>query len=417
MKSKAYIRVGILFLATLVIAFWGINYLKGKNLFSAERSFYALYEKIGGLARSSPVTVNGFQVGQVREIDLSEAKPGKIEVKFSISYKSIVIPKGTSARIYSIDLMGTKGIALDLAKDSVLCAPNDTLVGSIEGELLDQVNTQMLPLKVKIESLMSSMDSVLMGIQLVFSESNRTNLSESFSSINSTLNNLESASKFLDAYVKNESKKISGVLTNVDSLSLGLLQQKEELEAFIINLHKISDTLLNAPILETFASFREVMDNLHQLTEKVSSGEGTLGKLMVDDSLYSAVLATNAGLDRLIEDIRLHPGKYIRLTLSDKSKSVYTANDTELAKALGEEGSSEYYICLLQSPTLLSEDNPSLLELGHVQYIQVGSLFYYFSYKDRKMEKCLRKLDKAREKFPSAGIFTWVGGRWIRLDL
>lgn len=417
MKSRTYIRVGILFLATIVIVFWGLNYLKGKNLFSSERSFFALYEKIGGLAKTSPVTINGFQVGQVRNIQLSELKPGQIEVKFSISYKSIKIPKGSSARIYSVDLMGTKGIALDLTTDPSLCNPNDTLGSSIEGDLRDQVNTQMLPLKLKAESLMSSMDSVLIGIQLVFNERNRTNLAESFTSVNQTLNNLESASRFLDEYVKEESKRVSSLLSSVDTLSHGLLLRTGELQNFISNMNRFSDTLVNVPLIATFASFREALDNIHQLTQKISAGEGTLGKLIINDSLYSAVLATNASLNRLIEDIRIHPGKYVRVTLSDKSKSVYTSNDSELARALAGEGTSDYYVCLLQSPNPLAPDDPALKAYPSIQFIQVGSLYYYYTYQNLRIEPCLKRLDKIRKQNPSAGIYTWVSGKWKRLTI
>jgi len=417
MKSRVYIRVGILFLATIVIVFWGLNYLKGKNLFSSERSFYALYEKIGGLAKSNPVTINGFTIGQVRNIQLSEKKPGLIEVKFSVSFKSIKIPKGSSARIYSIDLMGTKGIELDLTTDLSLCNPNDTLSSSIEGDLRDQVNTQMLPLKLKAESLMSSMDSVLIGIQLVFNERNRTNLAESFTSVNQTLNNLESASRFLDEYVKDESKRVSSLLSRIDTLSQGLLLRTGELQNFISNMNRVSDTLANIPLIAAFASFREVLDNIHQLTQKISAGEGTLGKLIINDSLYSAVLATNASLSRLIEDIRIHPGKYVRVTLSDKSKSVYTVNDSELARALAGEGTSDYYVCLLQSPNPLAPDDPALRGFASIEYIQVGSLYYYYTYQNVRIEPCLKRLDKIRKQNPSAGIFTWVSGKWKRLAI
>ncbi len=417
MKSKAYIRVAILFLATLVIVFWGINYLKGKNFLSSERSFYALYEKIGGLTKSSPVTVNGFQVGQVRKIDLSEKDPRRIEVRFSISYPSIEIPKGSSARIYSVDLMGTKGIALDLTDSQILCKPNDTLSSSIEGDLRDQVNAQMLPLKLKAESLMSSMDSVLSAIQMVFGEANRDNLTESFSSVNQTLNNLESASRFLNEYVKNESMRITSVLVRMDTLSKNLNLRTGELENFISNIDHFSDTLKGLPLTETFASFQAVLDHLNQLTRKISDGEGSLGKFIASDSLYSAILVTNASLNRLIEDVRLHPGKYVRVTLSDKSKSVYTTNDTELARVLAGEGTSDYYICLFQSPTALSPEDPALTGIAGIKFIQVGSLFYYYVYQNQRIEPCIRKLDKIRKQTPSAGIFTWVSGQWKRLSI
>jgi phospholipid/cholesterol/gamma-HCH transport system substrate-binding protein len=261
------------------------------------------------------------------------------------------------------------------------------------------------------------MDSVLLGIQLVFNERNRNNLAESFSSVNSTLNNLEAASKFLNEYVQNESKKISAVLNKADTLSMGLLEQKDALQAFIGNLRKFSDTLAQVPLIQTFETFKATLDHLNLLTEKVSAGEGSLGKLIISDSIYNALLATNSSLNRLIEDIRIHPGKYVRVSLSDKSKTVYAANDSELGKALAGEGISEYYLCLFQSPTPLDPDNPALQGLKGVQFIQVGSLYYYYIYQDQRIEPCLKRLDKVRKTNPSAGIFTWIGGKWKRLAI
>jgi phospholipid/cholesterol/gamma-HCH transport system substrate-binding protein len=417
MKSRTYIRVAILFLATAVIVFWGLNYLKGKNLLTAERSFYSLYDRIGGLTKSSPVTINGFQVGQVRRIDLSERLSGKIEVRFSISYRSINIPKGSSARIYSVDLMGTKGIALDLADNPELCNSNDTLAGSIEGDLWDQVNAQMFPLKVKIESLMSSMDSVLSGIQLVFNESNIENLAESFTSVKHTLTNLESASGFLDQYLKKESGSVTSLLTGIDTLSKGLLERTHELKRVVGNMNRITDTLASVPLNQTIASFRDVLGNLNLITQKISAGEGSIGKLIINDSLYTAILATNSSLNRLIEDIRIHPGRYVRVTLSDKSKAIYTADDSELARALAGQGTSDYYVCIFQTPAPLPPDNPALLVYRNTDFIQVGSQYYYFVYKNRSIEPCLRKLDNIRRQTPAAGIYTWVNGQWRKLDI
>lgn len=417
MKSSVYIRVAILFLAAAVIFYWGLNYLKGKDLFSSERTYLAVYEKVGGLTKSGPVTINGFQIGQVQLIQLSEADPGRIIVKFAVTNKSVKVPKGSTARIYSIDLMGTKGIALDLASSPELCRPNDTLAGTIEGDLRDQVNAQMLPFKMKVEDLMSSMDSVLTGIRMVFSERNRNNLTESFSSINQTLNNLETASTYLDDFIRNASTKIDSVLGRVDTLALSLLNRTYEIKGFIGNLNRFSDTLAHVPLITTFNAFRETLENLHDLTRKLSEGEGTLGKLLVNDSLYTALLATNGSLNRLIEDIRIHPEKYIQLSLSNKGKTVYAVNDTELARALAGEGTSEYYLCVLESPTPLAPDNLAIMGLRGAEYIQIGSLYYYYTYQNKSIEPCLKRLDKVRKNNPSAGIFTWVNGKWKRLNI
>jgi phospholipid/cholesterol/gamma-HCH transport system substrate-binding protein len=417
MKNKVYIRVGILFLAAIIIVFWGINYLKGKNVFTSEQPYYSFYEKIGGLTVSSPVTLNGFQVGQVRDINLSKKAPLQIEVKYSITYQNIRIPEGSVARIYSTDLMGTKGISLDFTDNQSFYASGDTLPGSIEGDLRDQVNTQMLPIKQKAEELMSSMDSVLASLQMVFGEKNQANLSESFSSVNGALQNVEAVSKFLNEYVREETKKVSLVLGNLDSLSRSLREQTGDLHGFMNNMNRFSDTLASIELAATFIAIQSVLDDIEQLTQTISSGEGTIGQIVSSDSLYRAILATNTNLNRLIEDIRINPGRYIRVSLADRSRSIYTSTDTELARTLAGEGSSDYYVCLTQSSSPLQPEDPALKGHKDSDFIQIGSVYYYYSYRSSKIDPCLRRLASVRKIHPSAGIFTWLNGKWTRLVL
>jgi phospholipid/cholesterol/gamma-HCH transport system substrate-binding protein len=182
-------------------------------------------------------------------------------------------------------------------------------------------------------------------------------------------------------------------------------------------MDRFSDTLAKVPLIATFKSFDEVLANIHDITQKISAGEGSVGKLLVSDSLYSAILATNASLNRLIEDVRIHPNKYIKVSLTDKSKSVYATNDSELSRAMAGEGSSDFYICLLQSPTPIAPDDPAVRSFPSIEFIQVGSFYYYFVYHNQKIEPCLKRLEKIRKQNPAAGIFTWVDGKWKRLAI
>lgn len=417
MKTSTYYRVGILFLVAVIIIFWGINYLKGRDILRFEKTYYAEYDRIGGLTRSSPVTLNGFQIGQVRAIRLSEVHTGMIEVRFSISERSIMIPKGSLARIYSTDLMGTKGIGLSFSDNPEVCSTGDTLAGFIEGDLRDQVNAQVIPLKLKAEEIMASLDSLLTGVNLVFNQSNRDNLQKSFASINGTLDNLEVTTGYFQQYLKDESSKISHALSNIDSISMDLRGQTNALKNFMSNLKQISDTLAGISLIKSFNSLNNILADLHLLVKDVNEGKGSLGQLVASDSLYNALLATNASLNRVIEDIRINPGRYVSLSLKEKQRTVISAGDTELARILAKEGAGDYYVCIrhfeipsdsTQAGSLLPVDN---------QYIQVGNKIYVFIYKNRRIEDCIRKLDRARKDYPEAGIFTWVNGSWIRLEI
>jgi len=416
MKPRVIVRVGILFATAVVVLFWGLNYLKGRNFLKAEKSFIIQYDKIGGLVESSPVTINGFQIGQVRKISLNAQNPEKIVVNIILTYPDIKLPRGTIAQIYSTDLMGTKGIALKFSKDTLYYSYGDTLQGDIEGDLRDQVNTQMLPLKAKAENLMASMDSVLLSFQLILNEQSRKMIRESFTSVNTTLGTLETTSVFLDGYVKTESEKISGLLNTIDSISRSLQSQSFELRGFLTNLKRFSDTLNHVPIIQAIESFNQVLDEVYLIANQINSGKGSLGLLLKSDTLYNALLVSNQNLNRLMEDIRIHPQKYVHFSLIDQTKTVYTPKESSLARILADEGIQHYYLCVHQSPTPLGPDHQILKDFPNASYIRVGNLYYYYVYESKDPDKCRRRIKRIRKTHPSAGIYTWVNGKWILLD-
>ena len=258
MKTGRLIRIGVLFAFSIFILFWGINFLKGKKFLQPEKFYYAEYSKIGGLSESSPVTVNGLPVGKVRQISLNDFQTGRIMVKFVITYPKLEIPLGSQARIISTDLMGTKAIEIALSDSINVYAYEDTLPGTIEGDLKDQVNSQMLPLKRSAERLMSSMDSVLLALQMVFGPDNRDNLAQSFESVTQTIQNLEQTTVFLNEFAKQESEKFSFILSNADSIAAGLKNRSADLHKIITNISQISDTLGQLPL-------NNIADNLNFL--------------------------------------------------------------------------------------------------------------------------------------------------------
>jgi phospholipid/cholesterol/gamma-HCH transport system substrate-binding protein len=313
--------------------------------------------------------------------------------------------------------MGTKGIELIISQSEVYHQDRDTLPGGVESDLKDQVNTQILPLKMKAEELMGSMDSVLTAIGMVFDQENRENLAMSFNSITKTLNNLQGTSVYLDEFIRNESVGVTGLIKNQDSVSQSLISRANELRDFIANLTRISDTLAGAPLEESFKSLNEVLIGLHETMFTITEGSGTLGKIIYSDSLYVALLATNASLNRLIEDIRINPSRYVSLSMNDRRRTYLNLSDSDLAKALEGEGILTYYLCV-DSRILESEETyKTPPELAGLNDIQIGQQLFYNSYKSQKIEGCIRRLERERKSWPNAGIYTWVGGAWTRLNL
>ncbi len=417
MKTGRLIRIGLLFACSLIILFWGINFLKGKKLLQPEKLYYAEYSKIGGLTESSPVTINGFTVGKVSEISLNDFRTGKIMVKFVVNYPDLELPLGSQAKIISTDLMGTKAIAIILSDAVEFYSHEDTLPGLIEGDLKDQVNNQMLPLKQSAENLMSSMDSVLVAIQLVFGPGNRENLAESFSSLTQTIKNLEKTSMFLDQYVKSESEKFSYILSNTDSLSAGLIERSTEFHQIISNLTAFSDTISQLPLNDFASKLNIVLSDLHKLFDNILAGKGNLGKLSQDDSLYTALKETSESLNMLIKDVKLNPKRYIHISAFDKGRTIIASNDSELLNAINSNNKLDYYVCLDFTSYPLPDDDPLFRKFKNISIFTADEVYYYYIKKTKKLDHGKRLLSKYTSVYPNAGLYTLLNGNWHKIKL
>ncbi len=315
-NKKRYkpIIIGASFILAIVIFIWGFNFLKGTGLFNKEIIYYASYARVNGLIKANPVVVNGLRVGQVKNVYFNPDMSGNIMVSMMLS-TDLPIPSNTTARIFSSDLMGSKAIELVLGDSKVPIKKGDTLRSSVEGGLMAEVNAQMAPIKNKAEDLMTSIDTLVTAFQLIFNESARKNLSESFLNIEKTLANLQSATSNIDTLVVEESSRISAILINFDSLTLTLNENRDDFTRIIKNFRTISDSLADVEIPATFDRINSALADVETILEKVNSGHGTIGMLMNDDSLYLELNRSATALDSLINDVKNNPKRYVRFSL------------------------------------------------------------------------------------------------------
>ncbi len=315
-NKKRYkpVIIGASFILAIVIFVWGFNFLKGTGLFNKETIYYASYARVNGLIKANPVVVNGLRVGQVKNVYFNLDMSGNIMVSMMLS-TNLPIPSNSTARIFSSDLMGSKAIELVLGDSKVAIQRGDTLRSSVEGGLMAEVNAQMAPIKNKAEDLMTSIDTLVTAFQLIFNESARKNLSESFLNIEKTLANLQNATSNIDTLVVEESSRISAILINIDSLTLTLNENRDDFTRIIRNFRTISDSLADVEIPATFAHINSALADVETILEKVNNGHGTLGMLMNDDSLYLELNRSATALDSLINDVKNNPKKYVRFSL------------------------------------------------------------------------------------------------------
>lgn len=313
MKISREFKIGFIFVAAVAVFFWGLNFLKGTDILSKKRLLYAVYDKVDGLEKANKVMINGLNIGQVNNLSFY---PGSSKIIAELYIKrNIEIPKNSVARIHGTDLLGSKAVEIVLGNGTDMALTGDTLMAQMESSLRDQVNEQVEPLKKKAVALINSVDSVMSVIQSIFNESTRVNLANSIENIHLTLSNLESATHNIDNMVATEKNRISSIIINLDSISYNLEANNQNINTILSNFANLSDSLVEADIPQTVRDAGEAINNLKDLSDKINSGQGTLGQLFTNDSLYIQLEQATSNLNKLLEDIRLNPKKYVKISV------------------------------------------------------------------------------------------------------
>lgn len=314
MKLSREFKIGLIVTVALALLYWGINFLKGKDVFSNERIFVAVYDDVAGLERTNPITINGLNVGQVRNMKFTGGDKARVVIELVIK-NSIDIPSNSTAKIVSSDLLGSKSVEIRLGTSPEMAQPGDTLVSEIEASIKEEVNRQLQPLKTKAENLMGSIDTVLTMLQSIFSNDNTDNFSKSVKSIANSFENLESTTGTLDTLISGQRSRMETILENIDEITANLRNNEDQLNNIIQNFSSVSDTLAKIQFAQTMKRVDKTMGDLAEITSKVNQGEGSIGMLVNNDSLYINLERSSRELNLLLEDIRVNPKKYVRFSL------------------------------------------------------------------------------------------------------
>ena len=310
---KREVKVGIVSIVVIFILILGINYLKGTNIFKNNITFYALYQNIDGLQIGAPVTVSGFKVGSVTDIDMLTESNNNLLVTINIE-KELVVPKESILKIVNQDLMGTKGVNLIFSSSSDNASSGDTLSSSLESSLQEEVNAQILPFKRKAEELIVSIDSVMMIVTAVLNKDARKDLSKSIESLGETFSLMSSSMKKVDGIIDANEEKISNIIFNMESILSNIEESNSSVNSILSNMSLISDSLSNS-------NLTSLVNNFNTLMTQINSKEGSAGLLLNDDKLYTNLEKTTKELSELIKDIKDNPKRYINFSLIKRSNN------------------------------------------------------------------------------------------------
>ena len=314
--------------AGLVMLVLGVNYLKGFNPFARSNTYFAVYDDVAGLAVSNPVLINGYQVGQVRSIAFVEDGEGELLVEFGVEHPKLSFPLNSVAKIHSSDLFGTKAIRIERGDSPVLAMSGDTLLNSVEDDIAAQVAKQIEPLQRKTTDLIKSVEKVILEIESIFQSEATNNLPAALESMERMVRSLENTAANLDSTVAENRQNFGRVMRNVSSLTSTLDNNSGNLNRAIDNFTALSDSLSRIEFASTMAKANEALDAVSSITKRVANGEGSLGKLVTNDSLHNGLVATNAELQLLLDDLQMHPWKYVQVNLiGRKQKSEFSKKD------------------------------------------------------------------------------------------
>lgn len=296
------IKIGIFAVSILVVSFFLINYLRGEDIFNREIELSSRFASVEGLVPSAPVYIKGYKAGKVSEV-IYDSEAEDFEVICSIK-KEFRIPSDSKMTIYSVDIMGGKGVKIDLGTSGLAASDGDVLAPAFEAGLMDGLAGGIGPLMAKVTSTLDSLSVTVSGINRMLSEENSARIASTLAHLDRTM-------------------------ANVDALSAVIGGKSDELAAFVSNLQMVSDKLVSVAgqadtvltgINTTVASLSEsdiagVVTSLKNLLDNVNDPDGTIGKLFVDKSVYDSFDALLNDIDDLVNKIQENPKKYLKISV------------------------------------------------------------------------------------------------------
>lgn len=314
MKVSREIKTAVLVLMSILLFIWGYNFLKGKNLFDNNNKLYVIYENVAGLAPSAPVTLNGLTIGKVNSITINP--DGKLLVELHIT-TDFPISKSSIAEIYDSGLVGGRQIAIKPnLLDKNYTVSGDYLQASSKLGLTDALAQQLEPLQAKIQQLLENADVLFSNVNDILDTQTRQNLKNSIASLNTTLSEFSVASKSINELLAENKSKLNSTLKNVDKVSG--------------NFATISDSLAKANLGQTVKNLEKTLAKVDKIMSELEQGNGTMGKLIKDETMYTNFAKTSKELELLLQDLRLNPTRYVNVSLFGKKNKPYVApvNDT-----------------------------------------------------------------------------------------
>ena len=302
MKFKKELKIGIFVVVVLVASFFVINYLRGRDLFNREIEVVSYFETVDGLAESAPVTIKGYKAGKVTAVEYLSGE-GNFKVVCSV-LKEFEIPSDSRMTIYATDIMGSKGVKIDLGKSEQMISDGQTIEPAFEAGLLDGLASQVTPLLQKVNNTIDSLTVTVSGINAILSEANQASISNTLAHLERTMKDVSD----IASSIEGRSDDLNAFITNLTSLSSKLSGIVEKVDGTVDGVNDVIGEINEADL-------KGVVESFHSLLKNINDPDGTIGKLLVDGSVYDSLDALLTDVDSLVRKIEENPKKYMKLSV------------------------------------------------------------------------------------------------------
>ena len=296
------LKIGIFAISIIVVSFFLVNYLRGEDIFNREMEVSARYENVEGLVPSAPVYIKGYKAGKVAEV-VYDTETEDFKVVCSIR-KEFRIPEDSRMTIYSVDIMGGKGVRIDLGSSSAYASDGDVLASTFEAGLMDSLSGSVEPLISKLICTLDSLGHTVAKVNAILSDENRDNITATLRHLERTVAGMET----LAVSVSGKSDELESLISNLTAFSEKFESIAEKADTAMTGVNSLVDSISESDI-------EGVVTSLNTLLENMNDPDGTIGKLFVDDSIYDSVEVLLNDIDSLIAKIQENPKKYLRISV------------------------------------------------------------------------------------------------------
>ena len=302
MNFKKELKIGIFVVVVLVASFFVINYLRGKDIFNNEVEVVADFDNVDGLAVSAPVTVQGFKAGKVAAIDYISAER-YFRVTCSV-LNDFAIPEDSKMTIYPLDLMGAKGVKIELGVSEKMLEDGDVIEASHEGGMFEGFAGQIAPVIAKVNNTLDSLTATMSSVNKLLSDANQAHIANTLALLEKTMKDIST----IASVIEGRSDEIDLFITNLSELSVKLNAVADKVDGTVDGM-----TGVVAEIQE--ADIKGVVESFHALLNNINDPDGSIGKLIVDGSVYDSLDTLLTDIDTLVNKIQENPKKYMKFSI------------------------------------------------------------------------------------------------------